>query len=79
MLAWFQELFTNFAKTLTNVLPVSPFHRFLSSFDNIPYLGWFNWFIPIRDFIVIGTAWLTVIAIFYLYSIVMRWVKMIGD
>lgn len=79
MLEWMKELINSFAQTLMSVLPTSPFQQFLGDFSDIPYLGWLNWFIPIGSFIRIGIVWLSAIAIFYLYSIIMRWVKMIGD
>lgn len=79
MLEWFLELVNKFADTLIKILPASPFQKYISSFSNLPYLGYLNWFIPVRACIVIGTSWLAVIGIFYIYSIIMRWVKMIGD
>ena len=75
---WFLNALSEFGNTLLSVLPKSPFSDLLNSFSNIPYLGWLNWFLPVRDFIYIGALWLGAIAIFYLYSIVMRWIKLIG-
>lgn len=79
MLSWFYELITAFASVLTSVLPLSPFQQYIKAFAGLPYLGILNWFIPIGVFVKIGAAWLGVIALFYLYSIAMRWVKVIGD
>lgn len=79
MLEWMSELIDKFAQTLMEVLPTSPFQQFLSDFEGLPYLSWLNWFIPVGNFVGIGIAWLGAIALFYLYSIIMRWVKMIGD
>lgn len=79
MLSWMQELLNNFGQMLISVLPISPFKQFLDDFSSIPYLGYLNWFLPVGTFIKVGAAWLGAIAIFYLYSIIMRWVKMIGD
>lgn len=73
------SIFNKFAEALTKVLPLSPFKDFLSSFADIPYLGWLNWFVPFKAIIVIMMAWLGAIALFYLYSIIMRWLKVIGD
>lgn len=75
----FINLFDKFAEALINVLPTSPFQQYIEAFADLPYLGFLNWFIPIRSFVNIGMAWLSCITIFYLYSIVMRWLKMIGD
>lgn len=79
MLEWMTELLNKFGQILMEVLPTSPFQQFLSDFQNLPYLGWLNWFIPVGTFVKIGVAWLTAIGVFYLYSIIMRWIKMIGD
>lgn len=79
MLAWISELLTAFAGSLAKVLPTSPFQQYIKLFGDLPYLGYLNWFIPVRALVNIGMAWLSVIAMFYLYSIVLRWVKMIGD
>lgn len=73
------SIFNQFAEALTQVLPTSPFKDFLAAFADIPYLGWLNWFVPFRAMSKIFAAWLAVITLFYLYSIAMRWLKMIGD
>lgn len=75
---WLLNALTDFANTLLSVLPKSPFTSLLNSFSDIPYLGWLNWFLPIKDFIFIGGLWLGVISLFYIYQIIMRWIKVIG-
>lgn len=72
-------LWNAFADGLKEVLPLSPFRDFLGQFANVPYLGYLNWFVPVKDILVVMTAWLTAIGLFYLYSVVMRWLKVIGD
>lgn len=79
MLAFFYEMMSAFAAALVKVLPVSPFQQYIKAFANLPYLGVLNWFLPISAFVKIGTAWLGAISLFYLYSIIMRWLKVIGD
>ena len=79
MLAFFSEMMAAFAAALAKVLPLSPFQQYIKAFGSLPYLGYLNWFLPVASFIKIGLAWLGCIALFYLYSIVMRWVKLIGD
>ena len=71
------ELWNSFGDVITNILPMSPFRGFIQSIGQLPYLGWLNWFIPIQDLITIFGAWLGAVAIFYLYQIVLRWVKVI--
>lgn len=59
------------------LLPTSPFDEFITNLESMPYLGYLNWFIPIGTFIKIGAAWLAAITLFYLYSIILRWIKAI--
>lgn len=78
MLTWIINKIVEFANYIMSMLPTSPFQPYIRDFASLPYLGYVNWFIPIGDFIKIGLAWLVSIGLFYLYSIIMRWVKMIG-
>lgn len=71
------ELVDKFLNFLMKVLPLSPFADFISQLETLPYLGYINYFIPIGTFLKIGVAWLGAIGLFYLYSIIMRWVRMI--
>lgn len=79
MLEWFQEIFGEFGEWLLQVLPTSPFRGWLGNFKSqfSPFLGYLNYFVPISDFLAIFGAFLAVVAVFYLYSIIMRWVKML--
>lgn len=60
-----------------NVLPTSPFSAYLDKFAAMPYLRYVNYFIPISDFIAIGETWLVAVGLFYLYSIILRWIRAI--
>ena len=75
----FEALFNSLGEKLLGLLPLSPFQEFISNFSSLPYLGWLNWFFPVGDCLVVMGVWLTAVGLFYLYSIVMRWLKMIGD
>ncbi len=75
----FTGLFSTFGNAVVNALPTSPFKQFISNIGTLPYLGWLNWVCPVGTFIKIGTAWLVAIGVFYLYMVVARWVKIIGD
>lgn len=66
-------------KDLLSVLPTSPFADFVDQFASLPWLGVLNWFFPVRQCLIVMAAWLAAITLFYLYSVVMRWVKLIGD
>lgn len=61
------------------VLPVSPFRQYIDAIGNIKWLGIVNYFIPIATFIAIFSAWLTCLAVYYVYSIIMRWIKIVGE
>ena len=79
MLDWFGQLLNKFADVIVSVLPHSPIQPFLAQFKDLPYLGYLNWFMPISSILTVCEVWLACIAIFYLYSIILRWVKAIGD
>lgn len=72
-----QELWDSFGHTITSILPQSPFTDFINSINNLPYLGWLNWFFPVGQLLQILGLWLGAVAVFYLYQIVLRWLKVI--
>ena len=80
MLEWFLQLIQKFAGSIVKVLPLSPFqpYKYLDQLSNLDYLGYLNWFLPVGSCVKIGVAWLGAIAAFYLYSIILRWIKAIG-
>ena len=75
----FEAVFNTFKDALLSVLPLSPFTQFIDQFRSLPYLGYLNWFFPVGDCLAVMSAWLIAVGLFYLYSIVMRWLKVIGD
>lgn len=70
------ESIANFFNLILSFLPKSPFH-YLDSSGIKEFLSYLNWFIPVDNLIVIGELWLSSIAVFYIYSIALRWVKAI--
>ena len=74
----FEQLFDAWGQKILDLLPTSPFQEFVAQFSSLPYLGWLNWFFPVGDCLVVMAVWLTAVGLFYLYSILMRWLKMIG-
>lgn len=77
MLGFMSELKDAFLALLLDLLPLSPFTDFIDSLEQLPYLGYINWFIPVGRFITIGTVWLGAITIYYMLSILLRWLKAI--
>jgi len=59
------------------LLPDSPFKLIDNSpiKDLLPYI---NWFIPFDFMVTTFTAWLVAIAVYYVYSVILRWVKAIN-
>lgn len=78
MLSWMKELLDKFLDLLLKLLPLSPFAPFIAELEQLPFLGYLNWFIPVGILLKIGTAWLAAIAVYYLYMVVARWVKLIS-
>lgn len=60
-----------------NSLPTSPFTGVISSLQELPALGWLNWFVPVGWIINTMGLWLSAVTIYYVYSIILRWVKVI--
>lgn len=74
----FEWLFETFGDRILSVLPLSPFQSYIQKFAALPYLGYLNWFFPIRQALVVMAAWLTVITTYYIYSVILRWIRMIS-
>lgn len=72
-------LFNGFLQRILELLPLSPFKQYISQVADIPYLGILNWFLPVSEILGVMATWLVSVGLFYLYSVVMRWVKLIGD
>lgn len=69
---------------LTNVvsmMPNSPFRPYIDSFFNDAsmreYLGYINYFIPVKDILVVFGAYCGAIILYYLYSIILRIARVI--
>lgn len=58
-------------------LPSSPFNTFINSMEDLNILAQINYFIPLQEMITLGELWLLAIGLFYIYSIILRWIKAI--
>lgn len=74
-----QSAFTFIKNILSHVLPLSPFQEFIDRFRGIPFLGWLNWFVPVGEILTVLGVYLTAVGLFYGYSILLRWLKVLGD
>ncbi len=71
------DLFTQFWNKIVSFLPVSPFLKFYDSFKDLPGLHYLNWFFPVKECLTVFAAYLTAVAVYYVYSIVMRTINAI--
>lgn len=78
MLAWMKEILDKFLSGLLSILPLSPFTEAINSIASLPFLGYLNWFLPVGTFLKIGALWLTAIGVYYAYSVIARWIKLIS-
>lgn len=50
---------------ILGLLPQSPFVGFSSLVNQIPYLSFVNWFLPISEMLAILESWLVVVSVYY--------------
>lgn len=79
MIAKINEFLNAIAAVILSILPDSPLKPFIDALGNKEWLPMLNWFLPIGNFITIGTAWLVAIGVFYIYQMILRWAKVVGD
>jgi len=73
---WLGNLLKTSLSWVVNLLPGSPFKLI----DNTPikdYLPYLNWFLPFDFVVATLELWLVAITGYYVYSVVLRWVKAI--
>lgn len=58
------------------LLPPSPF-KLIENSVIAEYLPTLNFFIPVAEILVIGQVWLSAVGVYYIYQIVLRWLKAI--
>lgn len=74
----FKAIFNQLYVWLMSFLPNSPFAPWIEQIQNVPFLRYLNWFVPVGQIAVLLTGWLTVIAVFYVYQAIMRYIHLIG-
>lgn len=60
---------------LVSFLPRSPFRQIIDRLGDVPYIDTISWFVPIDEIILLLIYWTTAIGLFYVYMIVLRWIK----
>lgn len=67
------------ALKVIELLPESPFVVLdeLSRSEFYEWLQFLNWFIPVNTFVSILEGWLVCVAVYYVYQVVLRWIKVI--
>lgn len=70
-------MWASFSSSVLGLLPLSPFTDWIEYLSNVPYLGYINWFIPMGTMVKITASWIGAIAVYYIYSVILRWIKMV--
>lgn len=68
------------ALNIINLFPASPLQPLIQSLHGSAVedvLSYVNWFVPIGTMISVLTGWLACIAAYYVYQIILRWIKVI--
>ena len=73
-----KELFESFYSLIINLLPLSPFAQFYAQWTAPEWVGWLNWILPVEAMLKVMAAWLGAIALYYVYSVVARWIGLIS-
>lgn len=68
---------SKFAVVLINILPESPFQSVMDTISKNETFSNLEWVIPFSTFLSIGIAWTSAIAVYYVISVGLRWVKAI--
>ena len=76
--SWIKTAFNGFIAALINLLPTSPFIGIAASIADSDAIGMLNWFFPVGRCITTMALWLAAIALYYTYSVIARWVKVIA-
>ena len=60
-----------------SLIPGSPFSGMVSLVQQIPYLSYLNWFVPIPEIIVIIESWLAVVSVYYTILFALNYVGLL--
>lgn len=71
------NMFNRFYVFIIGLLPHSPFLAFIDAIGTIPYLKYLNWFFPVSECITVIEAFLAIVAVYYIYQGIMRYIHLI--
>ena len=73
-------LFASVLNIIFSLLPNSPFLDLSTTYDLTvnKYMGYLAWLLPIKQILSILFIWLGCMLVYYVYSVVMRWIKLIN-
>lgn len=77
LLAMFQSVLNGLGAllaTLVSLLPASPFDGIYSLTIDNELLQGLAWLIPFPQIVAVLDAWISAVAIFYLYKVVLKWI-----
>ena len=76
---WITSSLIDLAISIINIFPTSPFVILdeLSTTEIYDWIQMLNWFVPVSSFVAILEAWLSCVAVYYVYQVVLRWIKVI--
>lgn len=80
MLDSLASLFTGGLKAVLSFFPDSPFvvlDDLAASGEMAQWLRYLNWFVPVNSFVAIFEGWLLCVAMYYVWQVVLRWLKAI--
>lgn len=81
MLEWLDTLLDKFSDFLKQILPTDPFSNFISQLESsslTEYMGYINYFFPVGFFLDCLSAFLVALGLYYLYVIILRWLKAVS-
>lgn len=81
ILGWLGEQLYNALEFVRGLLDICPFPDIIASVSGTlsQGLGWLNWFVPVGGLVSMLLVWLGCFAAYYAVSILLRWIKAIGD
>lgn len=72
---WLTDKLGFIVDTVMVMLPDSPFVMLQRSASVNQVIGIVNWIVPFSQMVAILQVWLTAVAVYYVYQIILRWAK----